>query len=89
MSGLETVPGQVGFMVVGSDGSVVTSDGELLGDEHTAAIALRMAMSCNKLMNTFNRKGTFNRLSITYRSHTLVICVSNQKVFVVKRRNRV
>lgn len=23
-SGLETVPGQVGFMVVGSDGSVVT-----------------------------------------------------------------
>ena len=39
------------------------SDGELLGDEQTAAIALRMAMSCNKLMNTFNRKGTFNRLS--------------------------
>ena len=39
------------------------SDGELLGDEHTAAIAIRMAQSCNKLMNTFSRKANFNRLS--------------------------
>ena len=52
------------------------SDGELLGDEHTAAIAIRMAQSCNKLMNTFSRKANFNRLSGKHMAHGMVYSYS-------------
>ena len=89
MSGLETVPGQVGYLVINADGTVLQSAGELQNDERTAGIVLQMVQNCGKLMNTCStdRKGNFHRMSVVFRDCTLVACVWNQKVHIVKKMN--
>lgn len=90
MAGLDTIPGQTGYLVISADGSVLQSAGELQNDEYTGSVMLQMVKSSNKLLSTLNGegKGVFHRVSVMYRHHSLVASVWNQRIYIVKRINR-
>ncbi|XP_064394015.1 ragulator complex protein LAMTOR4 homolog [Halichondria panicea] len=90
MSNLESIPGQTGYLILTADGAIQQSAGDLQNDEETAAIVLHMVQSSGKLMSALNSegRGSFQRLSIVYRHHTLVASVWSQRVHVVKRINK-
>ncbi|XP_015519545.1 ragulator complex protein LAMTOR4 homolog [Neodiprion pinetum] len=87
MLSMERIPEQIGYLVLKEDGAVLTSGGELENDERIANII----MSLITLTDTIDPKAfasdeTFNKISITYEDHCYVICLSNKKVHIVKKK---
>ncbi|XP_052023897.1 ragulator complex protein LAMTOR4 isoform X1 [Apodemus sylvaticus] len=84
--GLERIPDQVGYLVL-SEGAVLASSGDLENDEQAAsAISELVSTACGFRLH----HGTnipFKRLSVVFGEHTLLVTVSGQRVFVVKRQN--
>ncbi|XP_004625918.1 ragulator complex protein LAMTOR4 [Octodon degus] len=85
--GLERIPDQLGYLVL-SEGAVLASSGDLENDEQAAsAISELVSTACSfRLHHGMNVP--FNRLSVVFGEHTLLVTVSGQRVFVVKRQNR-
>ena len=85
--GLERIPDQLGYLVL-SEGAVLASSGDLENDEQAAsAISELVSTACGFQLH----HGTnipFKRLSVVFGEHTLLVTVSGQRVFVVKRQNR-
>ncbi|XP_035876628.1 ragulator complex protein LAMTOR4 isoform X1 [Phyllostomus discolor] len=85
--GLERIPDQLGYLVL-SEGAVLASSGDLENDEQAAsAISELVSTACSfRLHHSMNIP--FKRLSVVFGEHTLLVTVSGQRVFVVKRQNR-
>ncbi|XP_023393271.1 ragulator complex protein LAMTOR4 isoform X2 [Pteropus alecto] len=85
--GLERIPDQLGYLVL-SEGAVLASSGDLENDEQAAsAISELVSTACAfRLHHSMNIP--FKRLSVVFGEHTLLVTVSGQRVFVVKRQNR-
>ncbi|KAM6155871.1 ragulator complex protein LAMTOR4 [Rhynchocyon petersi] len=85
--GLERIPDQLGYLVL-SEGAVLASSGDLENDEQAAsAISELVSTACGfRLHHSSNIP--FKRLSVVFGEHTLLVTVSGQRVFVVKRQNR-
>ncbi|KAJ8798830.1 hypothetical protein J1605_016633, partial [Eschrichtius robustus] len=85
--GLERIPDQLGYLVL-SEGAVLASSGDLENDEQAAsAISELVSTACGfRLHHSMNVP--FKRLSVVFGEHTLLVTVSGQRVFVVKRQNR-
>ncbi|XP_008830607.1 ragulator complex protein LAMTOR4 isoform X4 [Nannospalax galili] len=95
--GLERIPDQLGYLVL-SEGAVLASSawctawhmssGDLENDEQAAsAISELVSTACGfRLHHGMNVP--FKRLSVVFGEHTLLVTVSGQRVFVVKRQNR-
>ncbi|XP_022275373.1 ragulator complex protein LAMTOR4 isoform X3 [Canis lupus familiaris] len=94
--GLERIPDQLGYLVL-SEGAVLASSGDLENDEQAAsAISELVSTACGfRLHHSTNIP--FKRLSgggrcvsspVVFGEHTLLVTVSGQRVFVVKRQNR-
>jgi hypothetical protein len=73
------VEGQTGFLVLGLDGAVLNSGGDLQSDERSAgAIFQIVETAAQGLLES-------NKITINYADHTYVICSSNNKIHVVKK----
>merc|ERR1711962_70612 len=86
LMGVDRVPDQLGYFVLNFEGAVLSSSGELENDETSATIVteiVRHAMKINLTDTGADEK--FKRISLTYQDFVLMITVSNQKIFAVKR----
>ncbi|XP_076292259.1 late endosomal/lysosomal adaptor, MAPK and MTOR activator 4 [Lasioglossum baleicum] len=84
---LERIPDQIGYLVMNEDGAVLTSGGELENDERIANVILGLVTLTNKVdPKGFPSNEAFDKISITYPDHCYVICLSNKKIHVVKKR---
>ncbi|XP_011313101.1 ragulator complex protein LAMTOR4 homolog isoform X2 [Fopius arisanus] len=67
----------------------VQSGGELENDEWIANIVTGLVTMTDKIdPNTLVGNETFNKISIVYPNHCYVICLSNKKIHVLKKKNR-
>ncbi|XP_049799375.1 ragulator complex protein LAMTOR4 isoform X1 [Schistocerca nitens] len=87
MLNLERIPDQVGYLVLTEDGAVVASGGELENDEHVANVVTGLITIADKVDPVaFQNEEAFKRVSVIYDDHCYVICLSNKKIHVVKRK---
>ncbi|XP_012266067.1 ragulator complex protein LAMTOR4 homolog [Athalia rosae] len=87
MLSMERIPDQVGYLVLKEDGAVLTSGGELENDERIANIVMSLITLTDTIdPKAFSSNDTFNKISITYGDHCYVICLSNKKIYVVKKK---
>ncbi|KAJ0176581.1 hypothetical protein K1T71_007760 [Dendrolimus kikuchii] len=83
---MEKIPDQIGYLVLTEDGAVLESGGELENDERVATIITDLITLSNKVDPVgFGPNEPFKKISITYDDHWFVICLSNKKIYVVKR----
>ncbi|CAG9102524.1 hypothetical protein JYU34_005811 [Plutella xylostella] len=83
---MEKIPDQVGFLVLTEDGAVLESGGELENDERVATIITDLITLSNRVDPVaFTTNEQFKKISITYDDHWFTICLSNKKIYVVKR----
>jgi len=73
------VEGQTGFLVLGPDGSVLSSGGDLQSDERSAAAIFQIVKTA--------AEGDLeaNKITINYEDHSYVVCSSNKKIHIVKK----
>ncbi|KAK1124355.1 hypothetical protein WN51_00261 [Melipona quadrifasciata] len=87
MLSLERIPDQIGHLVLTEDGAVLTSGGELENDERFANIIIGLVTLTNKIdPKAFPNNEAFDKISITYPDHCYIICLSNKKIHIVKKR---
>ncbi|XP_012289183.1 ragulator complex protein LAMTOR4 homolog [Orussus abietinus] len=87
MLSMERIPDQVGYLVLTEDGAVLASGGELENDERIADIIAGLVTSIDKIdPEAFPSDEGFDKISITYPDHCYVICLSNKRIHVVKKK---
>ncbi|CAD6214784.1 GSCOCG00004215001-RA-CDS [Cotesia congregata] len=86
---MERIPDQVGYLVLTQDGAVLASGGELENDERAANIITALVTLTDKIdPKAVSSTDTFNKISITYPNHCYIICLSNKKIHVIKKKLR-
>ncbi|XP_048224079.1 ragulator complex protein LAMTOR4 isoform X1 [Perognathus longimembris pacificus] len=85
--GLERIPDQLGYLVL-SEGAVLASSGDLENDEQAASAITELVSTACGFRLHHGTNVPFKRLSVVFGEHTLLVTVSGQRVFVVKRQNR-
>ncbi|XP_036027937.1 ragulator complex protein LAMTOR4 [Onychomys torridus] len=85
--GLERIPDQLGYLVL-SEGAVLVSSGDLENDEQAASTISELVSTACGFRLHHGTNIPFKRLSVVFGEHTLLVTVSGQRVFVVKRQNR-
>jgi len=73
------VDGQTGFLVLGLDGTVLSSGGDLQSDERCAGAIFQIVETAAQ------GQLDSNKITINYADHTYIICSSNSKIHVVKK----
>ncbi|XP_011161210.1 ragulator complex protein LAMTOR4 homolog [Solenopsis invicta] len=87
MLALERIPDQIGYLVLTEDGAVLTSGGDLENDERVANIISSLVTLTSKVdPKAFPSNDPFDKISIKYKDHCYIVCLSNKKIYVVKRR---
>ncbi|XP_011876576.1 PREDICTED: ragulator complex protein LAMTOR4 isoform X1 [Vollenhovia emeryi] len=87
MLALERISDQTGYLVLTEDGAVLTSGGDLENDERVANIISSLVTLTNKVdAKAFPSHDPFEKISIKYKDHCYVVCLSNKKIHVVKRK---
>ncbi|TGZ33055.1 ragulator complex protein LAMTOR4 isoform X1 [Temnothorax longispinosus] len=87
MLALERIPDQTGYLVLTEDGAVLTSGGDLENDERVANIITSLVTLTSKVdSKAFPSHDPFEKISIKYKDHCYVVCLSNKKIYVVKRK---
>lgn len=79
-------PGQTGYMVLNEDGAVLSSSGDLENDEKFANSIIGLLNLSSQIDLNNSPKEGFKKLSITYEDHCYVICLSNRKFHIVKKK---
>lgn len=65
---------------------MLQSGGDLENDERIANIITSLVTLTNKIdPKAFPLNNAFEKISINYKDHCYVICLSNKKIYVVKR----
>lgn len=63
------------------------SGGDLENDERIANIVVGLVTLTSKIdPRAFSTNDAFEKISITYKDHCYIICLSNKKIHVVKRK---
>ncbi|KAL2711857.1 ragulator complex protein LAMTOR4 [Vespula squamosa] len=84
MLSIERIPDQIGYLVLTEDGA---SGGDLENDERIASVIVGLVMLTNKIdPKAFPIGEGFEKISITYPDHCYIICLSNKKIYVVKKK---
>ncbi|KAE8747274.1 hypothetical protein FOCC_FOCC005918 [Frankliniella occidentalis] len=87
MLSFERIPDQVGYLVMTEDGAVVSSSGELENGERIANVVAGLISLSDKVDPVaFPGDKGFKKITVNYENHAYIICLSNKKVYVVKRR---
>ncbi|XP_044760003.1 ragulator complex protein LAMTOR4 homolog [Coccinella septempunctata] len=80
------IPGQIGYLILNEDGAVLSSSGELENDERTATIIMDLLTLTPQIDPLgFAPEEGFKKLSITYKNHCYVVCLSNRKIHIIKK----
>ncbi|XP_058121890.1 ragulator complex protein LAMTOR4 homolog [Anopheles ziemanni] len=83
------LPDQLGYLVLSEDGSVHASGGELENDERSANIISNL-LTLTESVDPANFKArSCRKISIVFTDHSYTICLSNKRIYVIKKRNRV
>ncbi|XP_063825622.1 ragulator complex protein LAMTOR4 homolog [Ostrinia nubilalis] len=83
---MDKIPDQIGYLVLAEDGAVLESGGELENDERVATIITDLITLSNKVdPAAFAPNEQFKKITITYDDHWFVVCLSNKKIYVVKK----
>ncbi|XP_058792615.1 ragulator complex protein LAMTOR4 homolog [Phymastichus coffea] len=87
MLSMERFPDQIGYLVLTEDGAVLTSGGELENDERMANIIMNLVSLTDKIdSKAFSSNEGFENISIVYDDHCYIICLSNKKIHVIKKK---
>ncbi|XP_011148589.2 ragulator complex protein LAMTOR4 homolog isoform X1 [Harpegnathos saltator] len=87
MMSLDRIPDQTGYLVLTEDGAVLTSGGDLENDERMANVIVGLVTLTSGIdPKAFPAHEAFEKISITYKDHCYVICLSNKKIHVIKRK---
>ncbi|XP_055707864.1 ragulator complex protein LAMTOR4 homolog [Phlebotomus papatasi] len=86
MLNLERIPDQIGYLVLTEDGAVQASGGDLENNEAKANIISGMVNLTENIDPKVFKKNGCKRISIVYDDFSYTICLSNKKIYVVKRR---
>ena len=87
MLSLDRISDQTGYLVMTEEGAVVSSGGELENGERVAnVISGLLALSDKVDPVAFPGDKGFKKISINYEDHSYIVCLSNKKVYIVKRR---
>lgn len=78
---------QIGYLVMSEDGAVLASGGEMENDERSANIISGLLTLTESVDPAVFKKRACKKISIVYEEHSYTICLSNKKIYVVKRRN--
>jgi len=73
------VAGQTGFLLLGLDGAVLSSGGDLQADERAAATLFQLVQTAGQ----GNLDTT--RITVTFADHAYVVCLANKSIHVVKK----
>jgi len=85
LMGIDKIPDQTGYFVLTHDGTVLASSGDLENDERIAQLIASIIQHACKIPLSEDGEQKFKRVSITYKDFVVMVTVSNQKIFVVKR----
>jgi len=83
--GLDKVPDSVGYMILNEDGAVLTSGGELEGQERIAGLLTSMVGTLARLRKADGNHMPFQRASVVYDNFLYALTVTNSRIFVVKK----
>jgi len=87
LNGLLTdVEHQVGGLILNLDGTIVASSVELTNDLKTASIIYNILLDANGAISAGENKDPFKRLTVAFQKASFVVSVSNNKVYIVKRK---
>ncbi|EFA08822.1 ragulator complex protein LAMTOR4 homolog [Tribolium castaneum] len=81
---MDKIPGQTGYLILNEEGAVLSSSGDLENDEKSAVIIMGLINLTSHIDRAAFEEG-FKKLSINYDKHCYIICLSNRKVYVVKK----
>ncbi|KAL5290084.1 LAMTOR4 family protein [Megaselia abdita] len=84
---MENIANQIGFLVLKDDGAVLESGGDLENDEKSANIFMRIVRMTESVDTNFMEKNGCERISIVYDDHSYTVCMSNKKIYIIKRRH--
>ena len=87
VQGIDRIAGELGYLVVNSDGAVVASGGDLENEENIANIIVKMLQYAVKVPLSADDSQNCKRISVVYNDFTLLATVSNQKVYIIKKEN--
>uniref|UniRef100_A0A182N7S1 Late endosomal/lysosomal adaptor and MAPK and MTOR activator 4 n=1 Tax=Anopheles dirus TaxID=7168 RepID=A0A182N7S1_9DIPT len=82
------LPDQLGYLVLSEDGSVHASGGELENDERSANIIINLLTLTESVDPAIFNARSCRKMSIVFTEHSYTICLSNKRIYVVKKRNR-
>ena len=85
LMGVDKIPDQIGYFVLNHDGAVLSSAGDLENDEISAVVVTDIVRYAMKINLSDDGEQKFKRISLTYKDFVILITVSNQKIFAVKR----
>lgn len=75
------------FVTTNEASFILQSGGELENDERVANIISKLVRLTNNVdPKAFPSHESFDKISIKYKDHCYVICLSNKKIHVVKRK---
>ncbi|CAB3979835.1 ragulator complex LAMTOR4 [Paramuricea clavata] len=87
VQGIDRIAGQLGYLVVNSEGAVMASGGDLENEENIASIIVKMLQYATKVPLSADDSQNCKRISVVYHDFTLLATVSNQKVYIIKKEN--
>ncbi|KAG5673578.1 hypothetical protein PVAND_003614 [Polypedilum vanderplanki] len=76
----------LGHLVVTSDGAVLASSGDLENDEKTSDILYKLINIASSLDPSVFQKNSLQRLTIAYDDFCYVVCFSNRKFYIAKKK---
>ncbi|KAK0089892.1 hypothetical protein PV325_004915 [Microctonus aethiopoides] len=85
---MERIPDQIGYLVLTEDGAVLASGGELENNERIANIITGLVTLTDKIDPKTTHNDAYNKITIVYSTHCYVICLSNKKIHIIKKKLR-
>nr|CAH0100953.1 unnamed protein product [Daphnia galeata] len=83
---MDSLPNQLGYLLIDEDGAVIASNGDLENDERIGGLIVKMLRTAQKQELGLNgEKDGFQRMTINYPDHCYIICVSNKRIHIAKR----
>ncbi|XP_055628946.1 ragulator complex protein LAMTOR4 homolog [Toxorhynchites rutilus septentrionalis] len=81
------MPNQIGYLIMSDNGAVLASGGEMENDERSANIISELLTLTESVDPDVFKKRSCKKISIVYEEYSYTICLSNKKIYVVKRQN--
>jgi len=85
LMGIDKITDQQGYLVISNEGAVLASSGDLENDERLANHITNLVQIASKIPIAKSGAQYFRRLTVTFKEFNLLITLSNQRIYAVKR----